>query len=800
MELLTCRDDAERGRLLDLSRRLRRTELLGSLLLMGAALVSVPTFGVVALLPPIPVIALFWYLQSRIDRFRRPELVLVACVALVQCGLAATAALAEGPRVYLLPLLLLPLLLSCASLPARMAVVLTIFSAVLMVAVAIGFDSSEVRAMPFALLFPLGGLISGAGITMVVAGLDVSTRGVAILDPLTGLPNRLALRARAAELEHQSRVNGRPVSLIVCDPDNFKAVNDGHGHAVGDEVLRQVGARIRATLPAGAGAYRLGGEEFVLLVGDADTEAGEGLAERLRHAISATPIGGLHVDVSLGVAASSAGEAFAFSPLFSLADAALYEAKRAGGGCVRVAEPLAAAFAAGGDGSAATASTGDHLRTATDGNGARNGSSSGAGEVLLGANGNGSTAAADAEDTGTSAEDTGTSSPACARERPRGDRWAWWNAREHAATGNWLVSDDLQRKQLLELNRRLRERAKPAFVVGFAVGGASAIQYGWQILIPPVAMTVIYILTEHHIERFRHPEYALGLAWLGYQLSFLLSGLLANAPMIFAAVLLLQLLIGSSAVFPPRGVIVGVAVTAAIMVIVGLAEDMPLVEEAPGVLAFYFVLAIVVGMIGAAVGRSTIDYRDLGIVDQLTGLFTRAALVTRVAELTHRSAHATAPIAVVVLDVDRFKSINDSHGHAAGDEVLREIGMRVRENLRAFESAYRIGGEEFVVVLDEVDWRHAEQVSLRLREAVAESPVAGVSATVSIGLAASTPGEPFDYDTVFKRADAALYEAKHAGGNRVCAAHRRTSEVHGAGSAETVLVALGAASTLSAGI
>ena len=333
------------------------------------------------------------------------------------------------------------------------------------------------------------------------------------------------------------------------------------------------------------------------------------------------------------------------------------------------------------------------------------------------------------------------------------------------------------------------------------MGGASAIQYGWQILIPPIAMTIVYILTEHNIERFRHPEYALGLAWLGYQLSFLLSGLLANAPLIFAAVILLQLLIGSSAVFPPRGVVVGVVVTAVIIVIVGVAEDLPLIESAPGILAFDIVLAIVVGMIGVAVGRSTIDYRDLAIVDQLTGLFTRGALVTRVAELTHRSADATAPIAVVVIDVDRFKAVNDGHGHAAGDDVLREIGMRVRKNLRAFESAYRIGGEEFVVLLDEVDWKHAEQVSSRLCEAVAESPVAGVPVTVSIGLAASSPGEPFEYATVFRRADNALYEAKNAGGNRVCAARPRTSGLASdanAELAETVLVALGAPS-LTAG-
>jgi diguanylate cyclase (GGDEF)-like protein len=777
MELLACRDDAERGRLLDLSRRLRKTELYGTVLMLAAAAVSVPTFGVAAFLPPLPVLVLFWVLQSRLDRFRRPELALVLCVALTQASLAASVALATGPRVYLLPLLVLPVLLACSSLPARMAAVLTIFSVLLMVAVALGFDYGEVSDTPFALLYPLAVMISAAGITMVVAGLDVSTRGVAILDTLTGLPNRVALRARAAELEHQSRVNGRPVAILVADPDGFKSINDEHGHAVGDEVLRQVGALLRGALQAGASAYRLGGEEFVLLVGDADEGAGLELAERLRSAIGAAPIGGLAIPTSIGVAASSPGETFSFGRLFGLADRALYEAKRAGGNRVcGASETLSAGAgrAAGRQLGAAEQRGSGHAARA---------SANGAARARAGAHPNGGLGDSVPAEVSGQAQATG------------GDRWAWWNAKEHAATGNWLVADDLQRRQLLELNRRLRERAKPAFLAGFAVGGASAIQYGWQILVPPLVMTVIYILTEHHIERFRHPEYALGLAWLGYQLSFLLSGLLANAPMIFAAALLLQLLVGSSAVFPPRGVVVGVAVTALIMVVVGVAEDLPLVERAPGILAFDIALVIVVGMIGVAVGRSTIDYRDLAIVDHLTGLFNRAALVTRVAELTHRSADASAPTAVVVIDVDRFKSINDSHGHATGDEVLRQIGMRVRRNLRAFESAYRVGGEEFVVLLDEVDWRHAEQVSSRLCEAIGESPVAGVPVTVSIGLAASSPGERFSYETVFRRADAALYEAKHAGGDRVCAAHMRPSD-HSAGAAgaETVLVTLGAQS------
>ncbi len=715
------------------------------MLFVLAAAIGAPTFGPLAALPVLPGLALFWVQQARLDRFRRPELALLSCLAVLQLGLGASLALAHGPRIYLLPIMIMPVLLASVVFPARIATLVVIFSTQIMLVVALVFDLDAVRNEPFALFYPLVVMIAGAGIAMVVAGLDVSTRGAAIVDPLTELPNRIALRARVAELEHQSRVNCRPIALIVGDPDRFKLVNDRRGHATGDAVLRELAARMRAGLPGAASAYRLGGEEFVVLMSDADAGSGAALAEQLRRRVGARAIEGLGIAVSFGVAASDPGEPFDFSQLFGFADRALYEAKRAGGDRVRM-WPLAAPDAVstnGGPGHAGADASLQIERLEREFE-HRDGS--------------------EHEDPVVHEE----SRPQTGYDEPS-DRWEHWNEQEHAATGNWLVRDDVQRRQLLDLNRALREKAKAAFLLGFALGGVSAIQYGWQILVAPAIMATIYVLVEHHIERFKHPEYALGLGWIGLQTSFLVSGLAANAPMVFAFPLLLVLLIGSSAVFPPRGVVVGVALTVLITITVGVAEAPDLVREAPGILAFYVALVVSIGMLGATIGRSTIEYRDLGIVDQLTGLFNRGALVSRVAELAHRPARQTAAVAVVVADVDRFKAINDSYGHATGDAVLREIGYRVRKNLRAFESAYRIGGEEFVILLDDVDWRHAEQVALRLREAISKEPMAGVRTTVSFGLAATKPGEAFDYDALFKSADSALYAAKRAGGDNVFA-------------------------------
>ncbi|MHB8491071.1 MAG: GGDEF domain-containing protein [Solirubrobacteraceae bacterium] len=733
-------------------------ELRGSVMFLLAAVIGMPTFGLVALLPVLPGLILFWVYQAHLDRFRRPELGLFACVLVLQVGLAVSLSIATGPRIFLLPLMMVPVLLASVVFPLRVAVLVVVLSAQMMLVVGLGFDLSAVRSQPFELLYPLGIMVSGAGVAMVVAGLDLSTRGAAIVDPLTGLPNRVALRSRVAELEHQSRLNGRPVALIVADPDRFKSINDTRGHAVGDAVLREVGARIRAELSSGSSAYRLGGEEFVVLLGDGDVQAGAELADRLRRAISARAIEGLGIVTSFGVAASSVGKPFVFSHVFGEADSALYEAKRAGGNRVRL-WPLASWSGQQGlDGAAQSDGAGtamDDLERQFDRRGAMP-------DVFLPTTEPVRGPAADAAHEQAGDEDPGRS-------------WERWKELEHAATGNWLVRDEVQRRQLLELNRHLREKARVVFLLWFGLGGLCVFQYGWQIIVAPLAMATVYVSIEHNIERFRRPEIALGLGWLALQGSFVVAGLLASAPMVFGASLMFMLPIGSSAVFPPRGVFVGLGVSLVLMVGYVAIESWSFFLRVPAIMTFYVAILITIAMVGMAVGRSTIEYRDLGIVDQLTGLFNRGALMARVAELAHGSMEARTQVAVIVADVDRFKAINDVHGHATGDAVLRELGYRVRKHLRAFESAYRIGGEEFVVLLEAVDWAHAESVAARLREAIRRAPLASVPTTVSFGLAASAPGERFRYEDVFQRADKALYEAKRAGGDRIATATRKGS-------------------------
>jgi diguanylate cyclase (GGDEF)-like protein len=167
---------------------------------------------------------------------------------------------------------------------------------------------------------------------------EMEHRSEAVLDPLTGLLNRKSLGARFEELAQQAAVTGGSVCLVVCDLDRFKRVNDSHGHVQGDAVLTDAAYLMRSTLRSFELVYRLGGEEFLVVLPGATLDEGETLAERMRVALEDGRPGGLAVTASFGVAAAHGAEV-AFEPLFRAADAALYGAKRSGRNRVVVDRP-----------------------------------------------------------------------------------------------------------------------------------------------------------------------------------------------------------------------------------------------------------------------------------------------------------------------------------------------------------------------------------------------------------------------------------------------------------------------------
>ena len=166
--------------------------------------------------------------------------------------------------------------------------------------------------------------------------------------------------------------------------------------------------------------------------------------------------------------------------------------------------------------------------------------------------------------------------------------------------------------------------------------------------------------------------------------------------------------------------------------------------------------------------RSDVDHRTEAVIDGLTGMLNRRALDQRLRELTAQAQIASQPVAVIAGDIDHFKRVNDEHGHAAGDAVLVEIAYRLRKALRAYDLAYRVGGEEFLVVLPGADVSAAAELAEQLRAAVAADPAAGVWVTMSFGIAGSA-GPGLDRERLLDEADTALYAAKAYGRDRVVA-------------------------------
>jgi two-component system, cell cycle response regulator len=159
---------------------------------------------------------------------------------------------------------------------------------------------------------------------------------------------------------------------------------------------------------------------------------------------------------------------------------------------------------------------------------------------------------------------------------------------------------------------------------------------------------------------------------------------------------------------------------------------------------------------------------ELAYNDELTRLYNRRFLGRQLSALVRSAVRHRRTLSCVLVDIDRFKSINDSHGHARGDAVLARVAARLVHVLREEDYAGRWGGEEFLVLLPDVDETGAQATAERLRASVGGRPVAGLRVTVSAGCATWSPDE--SPDDLLRRADDALYVAKRGGRDQVAQA------------------------------
>jgi diguanylate cyclase (GGDEF)-like protein len=340
--------------------------------------------------------------------------------------------------------------------------------------------------------------------------------------------------------------------------------------------------------------------------------------------------------------------------------------------------------------------------------------------------------------------------------------------------GSWLCPTELDRSRVVDANERVSTiRRIGSLAVGLAlVISAPWIGYWTLILFALSALNFWHV--DRTISKSAHPERVSATA-IVITLLLLSCGVILSGGPHSPALPWLVLPAGMAAArFRPQVVIAALVLTIALILISTFGVDPRAALHDP--VPVIATLALLTGVISIvwALQAAELHHRDEAILDPLTGLLNRHALVPRFLEISHQARLTDQPVCLVLCDVDCFKQINDEHGHDRGDAALRDVAYELRKRLRSFELVYRLGGEEFLIVLPGIELPAGQSTAERLRAAIDEARPTGIPITISLGVSAAR-GTQVEYDTLFKAADEALYEAKRTGRNRVVAAPQATS-------------------------
>jgi diguanylate cyclase (GGDEF)-like protein len=329
----------------------------------------------------------------------------------------------------------------------------------------------------------------------------------------------------------------------------------------------------------------------------------------------------------------------------------------------------------------------------------------------------------------------------------------------------WLRGDASDRRRYAAMHTRFQKAYH--FAAAIAVTKVlAAFWYGPWLLVLLALGTITMAVGRAAHRRARQPEVVTSVTFFALQLitavSVLVSGG-ATSPLLP----LMAIPIFSQAVcFRPQVFLAGVGLNGLLVVPAVLLAD-PSATTSPPVVHLVGYLGLLISLSVGGYSLATADRasRDEAVIDPMTGLYNRLTLAARFGEAQRSVSGTNGSVGLVMVDVDHFKRVNDTHGHDRGDRVLRELAERLVGNLRTSDVAYRVGGEEFVVLLPGRDAEGARAVAERIRASVATVPLAGLPVTVSAGVV--TGDGDASLEELMRAADVALYAAKAGGRDRV---------------------------------
>jgi diguanylate cyclase (GGDEF)-like protein len=310
-------------------------------------------------------------------------------------------------------------------------------------------------------------------------------------------------------------------------------------------------------------------------------------------------------------------------------------------------------------------------------------------------------------------------------------------------------------------------------VFGLLIGGTTvlaAISYGWWLVALPVFASAVMAGAVVLHPRTSRPEVlamiTFGLLELDLAVTVLFTGGGASPLLSLMVVPIFTQAVSFRPHVTRAWVTLSAVLTVAVVAGATRLDRDPVVASPTLQAVGYLALLGSIALAAHYLTDAEVNSRGKAVVDELTGLFNRKALRGHFSDIRAQALLTGDPFAVVMIDIDHFKAINDSHGHHRGDVVLQKVAECLRVNLRSRNLIYRIGGEEFLVLMPGHTLLQASQAAERLREAVAADELAGVAVTISAGLTCAA-GPAIEYGTMLHAADKALYRAKANGRNQI---------------------------------